>query len=825
MKKILLFASAIALVTSCAKTDLGTSEGPEPGTEGKGITFSASVSESTDTKAEYIPDGDVFNQKWYADKDKISIIFKGNVDTDFNLEGAMTTDLVTAASKWKALVSNDVDTERFALTFKASASSETGYFVADGDKNTLWLQGAYTKETIPSFRAFWPAVEADEDLGEGGSEGIVNLPSLANQQVQKTINGHGIVENVFMISESNTDVKDFDENDNSVSRNRFNLNFKRTQPIVHFKITTNDVAAQANDNREYVRDYVGAGFDRFGKFERLALTTKGSKSVAKATSIDYGEAKWDMLAEDLSKGFIKSTKGDEASVVTVGFGQTNDGLVWSNEATAFMVVANVDRAEFRKEGEEENLEAKYQFEKTTFVTTESTEKDWDVNKNDKQNWYEYPEVNLDKVPYIVYEKSQGEYVLQLNSTFVGSVKDIFNTEGAVKNFFKTDAINGIKVGDITHFISKAKLSDAEIAGLAKFENLTNLTLLEATSIPSKAFAGLTKLTYVNLPKVATVANVDAFPKNAYTDVYMGGFDFNDNANALVRERLLDQANLVKADVSFIDEIAAAFPDLGVTFQEFKQLKEITLKPGVVIGANGFKDCAELNKIQFPQGTVGGSVTLNGTYVFANCVKLEKVAISNKEIFDGSFSGCTKLEVVTDGSGNIVVPTKVGAYAFLNVTALKDIDLSVATTIGTAAFKGCAGLVGNDKIEKGRMVLRVNGITKLENYVFENCTNLRFISFANVTKVGVDFLKGAGNYDATAANEGKGLQEIEFLKVFTVDSKLPTEATTNFFGTTKNTKLFIDKAQEELIGNDLYLTGNASGSVQVKSPFAAVQFNK
>lgn len=824
MKKILLFASAIALVTSCAKTDLGTSEGPEPGTEGKGITFSASVSESTDTKAEYIPDGDVFNQKWYADKDKISIIFKGNVDTDFDLVDAMTTDFVTTTSKWKALVPNDDDdAKRFALTFKASASSEIGYFVADGDKNTLWLKGAYTKENIPTFRAFWPAVEADEDLGDGGSKGIVNLPSLANQQIQKTINGHGIVENVFMISESETDVKEYDENDNSVSRNRFNINFKRTQPIVHFKITTNNVADHANDNREYVRDYVGAGFDRFGKFERLSLTTKGSKSVTTPTNIDYGEAKWNMLAEDLSKGFIKSTKSDEETTVTVGIG--NDGLAWSNEATAFMVVANVDRAKFREEGEEENLEAKYEFEKTKFVTTESTEKDWDVNKNDKQNWYEYPEVNLDSQPYIVYEKTQDCYVLQLNSTFEGSIKDIFDDRGRIKNFYRTTGTALLLADDITHFISKAKLSDTEIANLAEFKELTNLTLLEATSIPSKAFAGLEHLTYVNLPKVATVANVDAFPKNAYTDVYMGGFDFNDNANALVRERLLDQANLVKADVSFIDEIAAAFPDLGVTFQEFKQLKEITLKPGVVIGANGFKDCTLLNKIQFPQGTVGGSVTLNGTYVFANCVKLEKVAISNKEIFDGSFSGCTKLEVVTDGSGNIVVPTKVGAYAFLNVKALKDIDLSVATTIGTAAFKGCAGLVGNDKIEKGRMVLRVNGITKLENYVFENCINLRFISFANVTKVGVDFLKGAGNYDATAANEGKGLQEIEFLKVFTVDSKLPTEATTNFFGTTTNTKLFIDKAQEELIGNDLYLTGNASGSVPVKSPFAAVQFNK
>ncbi|MEG2865710.1 MAG: hypothetical protein RR858_05965, partial [Mucinivorans sp.] len=132
----------------------------------------------------------------------------------------------------------------------------------------------------------------------------------------------------------------------------------------------------------------------------------------------------------------------------------------------------------------------------------------------------------------------------------------------------------------------------------------------------------------------------------------------------------------------------------------------------------------------------------------------------------------------------------------------DMDLSKATIIEAGAFQNCTALVGNKVLPSGLggPTLSVDAITVLNDRVFEDCTSLDFVSFAKVTKIGVESLPA-------------GLIEIRFFQPITVMGL--TAADSDLFGSVKapdiNTKLFINKDQKGIVGNTLTLKGDAEGS--------------
>lgn len=786
MKQKLLFASSLALImASCTQTEYDQLSQTQ--VEGKGIKFTTSIDEGVGTRAELSPSGNVFNHRWYADKDKIGVLYKEGC---YVQPIAGQTGLVIGGTTggWMGHANGSASNP---FVFKASASGTTGYFVAADDNNVLELANPTATpnpDKVPTFRAYWPVTPTIDLVADVAK---VTLPVLATQ-TQTGIQGQGIVNNAFMISESISDAE-YDANDNSVSKDRFSLAFKRVDPIVYFKIKAATLAKDAN--REYAVRY-GDLFKNLGVLKTVTLEAKGGikadgtvGTVTTPSNLTHNtDAAWDMSKEDLSEGFVGGTTGATAEITTTMAPATQ----WSNEATAFMVVAPINRKAFFDKSEKEQMTATYTFAKVQLEKSITTNKNWMA---EEKNWYGFPSesgYDLDQLPYIAYATGSG-VVLQINPSFTGKLSDIFEGNGNLKEIKKTDG-TVIHKTDIEEFVSKVNITtDADFATI-KTLPLTHVTLMANTSIPSKAFGTLTTITYLNLPKVTTVANVDAFPAATYKEVYMGSYDFSNAAGTnqeAVRGKLLVAANLEKADISAVADLNAGFPQTGVKFTDFVKLTDITVMSGALVGGSTFQGCTVLANVQYPAGIENGSVNLaeGSNSQFLNCKALPAIAISNKIIPAAAFQGCTALADITDANAKGIQPTQIGINAFESCEAITDMDLSVAKTIGKAAFKGCKALVGNDNVEADKTVLYVNSLTHVSDDVFSGCAALEFISFGTATTVGTGFLTGTT------------CKEIEFLHKFAATASITT-ATGSFGTTPANTILFCNKAQEDITVNSI-----------------------
>lgn len=810
MKTKLLFASAMALFMASCSQDMEQLDQNPVANEGRGVTFSVAMNEGADTKANLSPaEGGVFNVRWFADNDKIGVLYKKD---GYVQPKSGTAAEANSTTGWMGLENS---TKVNPFTFRASASGTTGYFVANSENDILVLtqpDATYDEAKRPTFRAYWPMGTTLEDFA---SETKVTLPNLATQ-AQTTADGVGIIDNYsFMVSEAKSEAE-YDKNDNSVSKDRFSLSFRRVNPIVYFKVKASSVDATTL-NREYNRDYALNLFTNLGQLQSIKLKAEGSKKTGTtltASKLTFNsDAAWDLAAEDIydrEKAFDEGSAG-AADEITLNL----SGVEWSDDAVAFMAVANVDRSAYIDAEEKETMTATYTFGSVSLAKSIETDKNWDVNE---KNWYGFPTqqgYSLDEQPYIAYKYgSTTNYAIEINPSYQGSLADLFDASNELKNITKQDG-SKIAKSEIAHFVSKKNITaTADFAAIKSMTALTNVTLLENTTIPAEAFKGLGSLVYLNLPKVTKVDDVNAFPENNYTDVYMGAYDFSDKTGTnqtAVRDRLLKKASLVKADISAVERINAGFPTSGITFDSFSKLEEITVKNGVEVGATAFKDCEKLETVQFPKGVTNGTVNLveGANSQFIGCKVIETIAISNTVIPDLAFKGCEALETITNAEGNAIVPTSIGISSFEDCKAIEDINLSAATTIGKAAFKGCTSLEGNNNLNESRTVLYVNAVQHVSDEAFNGCTALQYISFANATTIGVGILTGTT------------CTEIEFLKPFTVNSETATTASTNFFGTTAGTKLFCAKAQTGVNVNDITLTGNAAGSVAAKTSFSNI----
>lgn len=729
MKQILLFASAIALMTSCAKKDV------TPGSEAnlpKGISFQAQIGD--DTKAQWEEAEGKYNMFWYSEADRIDVFFQ-NAKLDATPSAAANT--------WN---------KDELGTYKATRSMSNGLFTAISDVATINFIRPAVPANKAAFFAIWPAGLTVDGVGTPVTSLKVNMP-LLNAQDQTEVNGSSTIKNVFMYSEQTGVVP---ANEYEATADRLALKFVRPATALTFKI------ANYEKNATVYGDLQSIEITSLGKRDGVKPDGTPKYDGTTLSSLDYGAATFDSKTKEI-------TVGTTATKVKLNI-NGGTGLTWKDNAIAYMAINPVKRT-FT-----EGMEITYTFADVVITKIIETSSNWPAVAG---NFVGVPTLDLDNEDYVITKDN----------------KKLVVNKGTFKTAYDKAIAQATNKTTLTTIVSKVELTTDDMKLMKDLTSLVEVTLNANTEIPSKTFTQ-TALTKVSMPLVTKIAD-DAFGiQTALATLELGSYKFD---NVKANTTLLIKGALKILDMSAVENTKLEFNSDALTLNGYTALDSVTVKNGLIVGANMFDGCTSLVKVKFPVGTVNGSVELGGNSIFNACAKLESISISNTVIPAGSFKGCTVLKTTLQNgvAKSKLQPTFVGAEAFQSCAALESIDLTVATTIGESAFDG-AGL---------KDVMYVNELTTLEENAFANCTALKRITFAKVTKVGNDAFKGTT------------LDHLEFKMVISSSEKTTAPSGTTF-GTTTNTKLFVPINQPGVVGNSLTLKSE-DGKTQTPFAFSSI----
>lgn len=654
MKKVLLFASALALMAGCSQDEFGIDEKPM---KGQGVSFQTTIDDA-DTRAEWSKEGSAWKMFWYAEQDKMDFFVK-----DGSING-------TSISVW--------DATNGLATYKASRSLGEGYFVADNNSKII----GFTKDgdgewNTPSFRYVWPTgttvTKVTNDL-------VATLPAI-NAQDQAELTGSSTIKNAFMAGKLDKVAVPADYASGSDVLIGMKLN--RKLPLAVFSVKNYDKNV-------------------YGKLMSITLTSEGQvkadgKTVddTKKETLDYGsDAKWNLETDKFTVG-----TADVATSIKLTF-NTTSGIDWSDDATAFMTINAIDRTGATLSS---RYTVKYEFENVTFTDQFDTKANWTGGQILRMSGTTAePSFDLEKQAYALVGKT--DYTLLINKSFEGKVADIMTASG-VKN---PGTAGEVAFANIKQLKVTPDVSDP--ATFAKLTALTKVTLVDQTELVKDMFDA------VNLVNITAnkVTKVDAgFNKKTanYADVNFASYSFTD---ADVKTKLIT-SSLVNADISSVSTIAPQFPSVGITFTGLTNLATIKVGADVAIGSGAFKGCTSLTDVIFPENSSAKSI---GASAFEGCTVLKSITIPGTEVASDAFNGCAVLEIanikdlkpVKIGANafkgcakivdmNLSAATTIGAGAFEGCTKLVGnkqsgvnvLSVPVLTKLEDNTFKGCTAL--------------------------------------------------------------------------------------------------------------------------------------
>ena len=325
-------------------------------------------------------------------------------------------------------------------------------------------------------------------------------------------------------------------------------------------------------------------------------------------------------------------------------------------------------------------------------------------------------------------------------------------------------------------------------------SLTSITIPESvTTIGGHAFDDCSSLTSVTIPNSVTsigdspfsgctgelIVNCDIPNGNSKTGVFNGAL--------FTKVTIGDSVSLV-GNYAFYNctsltniTIGNSVTSIGnYAFYNCTSLTSINIPDSITsIGGNVFYDCTSLTSITIPD-----SVTSIGSHAFSGCkgeliinskivetnytsssstwfddIKFSKITIGNNvsKIGNYVFSYCSSIKyiAITDSV------TKIGSHAFAECNKLTSITIpDSVTSIGDSAFYNCTSLAAfygkfassDNKCLIIDGVLRLfaiacgateyiipDGIIKIQNYAFRNCTSLTSVTIPDsVTSIGKAF---------------------------------------------------------------------------------------
>ena len=317
-------------------------------------------------------------------------------------------------------------------------------------------------------------------------------------------------------------------------------------------------------------------------------------------------------------------------------------------------------------------------------------------------------------------KEIGDYAFY--GTNIASTPDLTNVTKIGKYAFAGSSIKSVSIPD--------NVTIDEYA-FAYANSLNNVTIGKNVKIGDYAFANTVSLanTFENaINKIPyterTNSRVMAIFNNYYT---LYTYDVKDKDG-----NVLESHNYYKYDLTK----GNSAPSTLVT---------LTIGDGSKIG-----DYAFYGNVRLSDLTLGSGVTV-GDYAFYNAASLANADLSGvKSIGDYAFSGSRTREYLyengtlgyaydfktsdgNDYTGDDVIATGYKYTSF--APALKTVDISSATTVGTAVF------ASNDVLETVKLS---DSVKKISDYLFAYCTSLRSVECANdLTYVGAYAFYGSG----------------------------------------------------------------------------------
>lgn len=729
MKRILFCAAVVALATACTEDELGSSQVNSP--VQKGLYFDVSLAEGPTTKGElYKDENGTYPFFWYAEQDRIDVqainVKAGSGNTDDNGVATEASGVWTLADA--------------PAIYKATRSEGKGYFTAADDLNMLELQdyeSTNAARTTATVLATYGDVKIASATSKTDSKGVVAgelaelvLTTTKSNSTQTVDRANYVSAPMWSVS-SAVKVKPY-----SSLGERADLRLIRPFPVLRF------TTANTGKYTKY-----------FGKLNSVELTTQklsqDGKTYEAGSPIAYDNNK-NYTVVGTTTGWEKNWNTSNTVIVNL-----TDGT-WTDNDAVYMTVAPVDR-----QGKEEVLKVIYKFDNITFTLdgTIKGAKDFEILKT-SNNWTSVdangnpnavtslPALDINKYDHLVVGPASNATLI-LNR---GKIGDIFTEDK------KSVAWNAgdVAIENFKNVIVNCDLEDADFANLNKFTDLKGLELNEETSLPAGALQAFAKSTQTGkeliMPKVTSIND-----KFLGTESKMGNVAvLNTESYAYAESETVNKAMfndlasyLTEVNIKAVKDMTPIFgkPEAALSFQSYSALKTVTVSDeGLVLRANSFNNCENL-------ATVNGVVNPTEGYNALEGTAIKTINVSSTEFAASIFKDASLLANVLYNKAQ-VAPTVIGSSAFEG-TAIQYMDLSKATSIGTAAFKNVAELEGP---AKGKAELHVGGTT-VPKSIFENCSKLTIVQFDSATSFGDKIFSGATS-----------MKQIKFAKPFTVSTK-------------------------------------------------------